>query len=138
MSIINKIENNKIENNKIEIYPINSSNILSNVYNISNLIDFYKYIKKNNKILTTNSYIRLFNSCWIELYNNIKYNLNLFIKINEYYIISNLKKNLNINIKETIKKKINSKLLKKISKMIKNDKKNINYINEINKIKFYM
>ena len=109
-------------------YPINLNNFLNIVYNINNLNDLFEYINNNHKILLKETYIRLLNNSWYSLFDNIKNNFDLFLKINIFIFKDLMKKN---NINDCLNDDIINDITNIIRKLIKKNKRKINYIQKI-------
>ena len=128
----NTIYNDKI-NEKILItnyfhYPINCYNFLNIVYNIKNLNDLYNYINNNKNTLLNETYIRILNNSWIELFNDINENFDLFITINIFIFKELMKKN---NMNDELDESIINDISNIIRKLIKKKKIKINYLDKL-------
>lgn len=126
IDVFNNTNENLITNNFH--YPINNTNFLKIIYNINNLNEFSDYINNNHIIIFKDTYIRLLNNCWIELFNDIKNNFDLFIEVNINIFKDLMKKN---NINDDLDNDIIYNLTNIIRKLIKKNKKKINYIKKL-------
>ena len=123
----NKNNNNFLITNYFH-YPINCYNFLNIVYNINNLNDLYNYIKNNKNTLLNETYIRILNNSWIELFNDINENFELFITINIFIFKELMKKN---NMSDDLDDIMISDITNIIRKLLKKKRNKINYLEKL-------
>lgn len=127
-TIYNDKNNEKILITNYFHYPINCYNFLNIVYNIKNLNDLYNYINNNKNTLLNETYIRILNNSWIELFNDINENFDLFITINIFIFKELMKKN---NMNDELDESIINDISNIIRKLIKKKKIKINYLDKL-------